>query len=345
MVLTPPFEPMLAQAAEYVPGSGVLASGFAAEQKFDGHRTILFTPAGPSGRMLLQSRRGSLIQDRFPELVAAAAQLPDGLVLDGELVVWDTAAGRLSFEALQRRAAARGRTATALAAQTPAFFIAFDVLQIDGTELLALLYAERRRRLEVLFAARPLTTPWTLCPMTTDPDKAREWLEDWTDISDVGIEGIVVKNMSRPYRPGVRDPAWTKIRRRNTTEAIIGAITGTLARPQLLVLGRHDATGRLRHVGRTVPLRPVAARTLAEHLTPAGSGHPWTGVRFSSAWGTRDVLDTTLVQPGLVAEISADTAVDRGGVYRHPVRHVRLRLDASVDDVPRFGEGPAAAAR
>ncbi|MEU4358687.1 ATP-dependent DNA ligase [Streptomyces virginiae] len=91
---------MLAQAAEHVPGSGVLASGFAAEQKFDGHRAILFTPASPGGRLLLQTRRGSLVQDRFPDLVATAEQLPDGLVLDGELVVWDTAAGRLSFEAL-----------------------------------------------------------------------------------------------------------------------------------------------------------------------------------------------------------------------------------------------------
>lgn len=69
-------------------------------------------------------------------MVSAAEQLPDGLVLNGELVVWDTAASRLSFEALQRRAAARGRTATALAAKSPAFFIAFDALQIDGIELL-----------------------------------------------------------------------------------------------------------------------------------------------------------------------------------------------------------------
>ncbi|MEU4730414.1 hypothetical protein [Streptomyces sp. NPDC023588] len=115
-------------------------------------------PAAPA------DRRGSLVQDRFPDLVAGAEQLPDGLVLDGELVVWDTAAGRLSFEALQRRAAARGRTATALAATSPAFFIAFDALQIDNIELLARPYAERRRRLEVLFAARALTAPWTCAP-------------------------------------------------------------------------------------------------------------------------------------------------------------------------------------
>ncbi|MEV0991661.1 ATP-dependent DNA ligase [Streptomyces sp. NPDC049949] len=335
MVLTPPFEPMLAQAAEYVPGTGVLASGFAAEQKFDGHRAILFTPASPGGRLLLQTRRGTLIQDRFPDLVAVAGQLPEGLVMDGELVVWDTATGRLSFEALQRRAAARGRTATALAAKTPAFFIAFDALQIDGTELLALPYAERRRRLEVLFAARALTSPWTLCPMTTDPATAQQWWDDWTDIS--GVEGLVVKALNQRYRPGSRSSAWTKIRRRNSTEALIGAITGTLARPQLLILGRQDATGRLRPVGRTVPLRPDASRALAEHLTPAGPGHPWTGAKFSSAWGTRDVLDTTLVQPDLVAEISTDTSIDRGGVYRHPIRYVRLRLDTNVDDVPSFG--------
>ncbi|WP_208301539.1 hypothetical protein [Streptomyces sp. KS 21] len=86
----------------------------------------------------------------------------------------------------------------------------------------------------------------------------------------------------------------TKIRRRDTIEAVIGAITGTLSRPQLLVLGRHDQTGRLHAVGRTVPLRPDTARQVAEHLTPAAPGHPWEGVRFSAAWGSRDVLDSTL---------------------------------------------------
>ncbi|MFG2987349.1 hypothetical protein ACGFYQ_40005 [Streptomyces sp. NPDC048258] len=102
MALRPPVEPMLAQAVESVPGPGVLGP-LAFEQQFDGHRVLLFTPAGPGGRVLLQTRRGSMIQDRFPELVAAAEQLPHGLVLDGELLVWDAEAGRLSFEALQRR--------------------------------------------------------------------------------------------------------------------------------------------------------------------------------------------------------------------------------------------------
>ncbi|WP_405533821.1 ATP-dependent DNA ligase (plasmid) [Streptomyces avidinii] len=341
MTLRPPVEPMLAQAAEAVPGPAALRAGVAYEQKLDGHRALVFTPAGPGGIVLVQTRRGALVQDRWPDLVAAAeAQLPYGLVLDGELVVWDTEAERLSFEALQRRAATRARGAQALAARWPAYFVAFDLLQHDGQELLTRPYAERRALLENLFSEHALTAPWTLCPQTTDLARAREWLESWTDVS--GVEGILVKPLNGRYLPGYR--GWTKIRRRDTTEAIVGAITGTLTRPQLLVLGRHDHDGRLRAVGRTVPLRPDAARQLAEHLTAAAPGHPWEGVRFSATWGSRDTLDTTLVHPALVAEVSADRAIDHGGIYRHPLRFQRLRLDVGLEDVPGFGEGPAAAA-
>ncbi|MET7533895.1 ATP-dependent DNA ligase [Streptomyces goshikiensis] len=370
MVLRPPVEPMLAQAAEAVPPPGVLRDP-AYEQKFDGHRTLLFTAPVLGGGVLLQSRRGSLIQDRFPDLVAAAVeQLPAGLVLDGELLVWDPEAGALSFEGLQRRAAARSRSAATLAARLPAYYVAFDVLQADGQELLHLPYRDRRARLQDLFANHALTAPWTLCPMTTDLTTAREWLESWTDVS--GVEGILIKGQSQRYLPikgqsqrylpikgqsqrylpikgqsqrylpGYR--GWTKIRRRDTTEAVIGAVTGTLTRPQLLVLGRHDEAGRVRAVGRAVPLRPEQARQVAEHLAPAGPGHPWTGVKFAAAWGSRDVLDAIPVRPDLVAEVSADRAIDRGGVFRHPLRFSRLRMDVTVEDVPGFGAGPTAAA-
>ncbi|WP_369780044.1 ATP-dependent DNA ligase [Streptomyces sp. R33] len=304
----------------------------------DTGRCCLPRPARAGG-VLVQTRRGSLVQDRFPDLVAAAEQqLPHGLVLDGELVVWDVEAGRLSFEALQRRAATRARGAASLAARWPAYFVAFDVLQLDGQELLTSPYKERRALLEQLFTDHALTAPWTLCPMTTDLAKAREWLQTWTDV--FGVEGIVVKPLTSRYLPAYR--GWTKIRRRDTTEAVIGAITGTLARPQLLNLGRHDQTGRLRAVGRIAPLRPDAARQVGEHLAAAGPGHPWTGVRFAASWGSREALDAVLVHPELVAEISADRAIDHGGVFRHPVRFQRLRLDASTDDVPRLGAGLAA---
>ncbi|MFH9799555.1 ATP-dependent DNA ligase [Streptomyces virginiae] len=338
MVLRPPVEPMLAQAVESVPGPGVLGE-LAFEQKFDGYRALLFTPTGAGDGLLLQTRRGSLIQDHFPDLGAAAESLPDGLVLDGELVVWNPKVGELSFEGLQRRTAAGGRSARRLAGSLPAFFIAFDVLQQDGSELINYPYRQRRLRLEALFAEHHLSAPWTLCPMTTDLLKAQQWLESWTEIS--GVEGIVVKAMNQPYRPGRR--GWYKLRKRNTAEAIIGGITGTLIRPQLLLLGRRDVCGDLRSIGRTAPLRAELARLVGGNLIAADAGHPWEGWRFASAWGSRDVLDVTLVRPELVAEISADTAVDQGGVFRHPARFKRLRLDVTVEEVPLFGGGPSTA--
>ncbi|WP_245240154.1 ATP-dependent DNA ligase [Streptomyces erythrochromogenes] len=254
--------------------------------------------------------------------------------------MWDPEAGALSFEGLQRRAAARSRSAAALAVRLPAYYVAFDILQVDCHELLHIPYCDRRTLLQDLVADHALTAPWTLCPMTTDLTTAREWLQSWTDVS--GVEGIVVKGQDQRYLPGSR--GWTKIRRRDTTEAVVGAVTGSPARPQLLVLGRHDQAGRLRAVGRTVPLRPDQALHVAEHLAPAERGHPWTGVKFAASWGSRDVLDAILVRPDLVAEVSADRAVDRRGVFRHPLRFKRLRLDVTVEDVPGFGAGPAAAA-
>lgn len=123
--------------------------------------------------MLVQTRRGALVQGRWPDLVAATeAQLPHGLVLDGELVVRDTEAGRLSFEALQRRAATRARGAAGLVARWPAYLVALDILQLDGQELSARPYAERRAPLEGLFSEHALTAPRTLCPMTVPRRRA-----------------------------------------------------------------------------------------------------------------------------------------------------------------------------
>ncbi len=323
---------MLAQARDTVPAPGALPGELRFQPKFDGYRAIVFTPWPAPAPLLVQSRRGSLLQSRFPDLVASAAHLPSGLVLDGELVVW--AEEKMSFEALQRRAVSGGRTAARLAAEAPAHFIAFDVLQIDGQELLHVTYGERRARLERLFADHRLSAPWTLCPETTDLATAQEWLTSWTQVP--GVEGLVIRGSGQRYLPGAR--ALYKMRRRDTTEAVVGAITGTVRRPQTLVLGRLDAAGALRAIGRSTPLRPDAARGLAERLRPAGPGHPWEGVRFTTSWGSRTPLDVVLVEPELVAEITVDTALERGA-WRHPVRFARLRLDVAVPDVPPFGAG------
>lgn len=109
-----------------------------------------------------------------------------------------------SSSGISRRAGCRSRrcSAAALAARTPAYFVAFDLLQMDGRELLRRPYRDRRTQLEKLFTDHALTAPWTLCPMTTDLDTARAWLETWTDVS--GVEGIVVKPLTSRYRVGCR---------------------------------------------------------------------------------------------------------------------------------------------
>ena len=211
----------------------------------------------------------------------------------------------------------------------PAHLIAFDVLQADDQELLDAPFAHRREVLEALFADHQLGSPWTLCPLTTDPTIADEWLREWTDVP--GVEGVVAKSLTALYRPGVR--GWTKVRRRNTPEALIGAVTGSLQRPQVLLLGRYDTTGHLRLVGKTTPLKPGLAREFADYLTAAGPGHPWAGVRFTASWNSRTPLEPVLVNPVLVAEISADVSQDHGA-WRHPLRYERLRLDADEADVP-----------
>lgn len=331
-MLCPPIEPMLALARDSPPPAGALPGELIYQPKWDGYRALLFTACPAYGPMRLQTRRGNLIQSRFPDLANAAADLPECCVLDGELVVW--AGGAISFEALQRRAAAGGRAAVRFAQTMPAHFIMFDVLQADGQQLLQQPYSDRRARLEALFAERSLTAPWTLCPETADLAVALKWLGDWTDVP--GVEGLVVRGSRQRYLPGAR--AMIKVRRRNTTEAIIGGVTGSLGSPQILILGRLDQAGALRTVGRSTAIGHAAARQLAGELTPAGSGHPWEGIRFRASWGSRAPLDVVLVEPNMVAEIDTDTAQDRG-VWRHPVRFARLRLDVAVEDVPVFGAG------
>ncbi|MFF9113902.1 ATP-dependent DNA ligase [Streptomyces sp. NPDC014805] len=272
---------------------------------------------------------------RFPELVQAAADLPDGLVLDGELVVW-TGEG-MSFEALQRRAAAGHRSAPILAQELPAHLIAFDVLQADGRELLHAPYADA-------VPAWNSSSPTTICTR-----RGR------------GVPRRTTRRRGRNgSRPGPASPVWkgsSSGAPSSTTCAAPAPCTKFAATPPKPSSapspeacstpdthpGPLDDTGHLRLVGRSTPLRKDAARQLAERLTPAAPGHPWEGVRFTSSWGSTRTLDVPLVEPGLVAEIAVDTARERGA-WRRPVRYARLRLDVTVADVPAFGQGALPAA-
>lgn len=283
------------------------------------------------GRVMLRSRQGTDMTAAFPEIAdAALAQLPGDTGLDGELVVWE--GERLAFERLQQRLARRRGAGALEAARTwPAHLVVFDVLHLDGTGISPWSYARRRTVLETLFAHTPLTAPFTLCPSTTDPDTARDWLT-WTS---AGLEGLCFKRLAEPYRPGTR--AWGKYKVRTTTEAIVGAVTGSAAALRTLLLGRYDESGRLRYIGRTVPLDRTAATSLGTALAPTRGRHPRTGRTFAAGWGSRDVLDVALIDPQLVVEVAVDVARDGAGRWRHPVRLHRLRPDLPARAVPPFG--------
>ncbi|MFH8498897.1 ATP dependent DNA ligase [Streptomyces coeruleorubidus] len=127
---------------------------------------------------------------------------------------------------------------------------------------------------------------------------------------------------------------------RETTEAIVGAITCSLAAPRTLLLGRYDDHGRLQYTGRTTTLAQAAGNTVAGLLASARRGHPWTGWSFSAGWGSREALNVTLVEPELVVEVGVDVARDASGPVRHPARLHRARPDLSPTDVPRLTSPP-----
>ncbi|GAB2768512.1 hypothetical protein [Streptomyces bullii] len=127
---------------------------------------------------------------------------------------------------------------------------------------------------------------------------------------------------------------------REPTYAIVGAVTGTLAAPTSLLLGRFDDSGRLQYAGRTTTLAQTASSTVAGLLAPAQGGHPWTGWSFSAGWGSRETLDVTLVEPELVVEVGVDVARDASSRWHHPARLHRARPDLSPADVPRLATPP-----
>ncbi|MEU0189226.1 hypothetical protein ABZ250_05060 [Streptomyces afghaniensis] len=115
-----------------------------------------------------------------------------------------------------------------------------------------------------------------------------------------------------------------EIQVRETSEAIVGEITGPLTVPRTLLLGRYDTQGRLQYVGRTTTLAQAAGAAVAGLLAPVRRGHPWTGWSFSAGWGSQEKLNVTLVEPELVVEVGVDVARDASG-WRHPARWHRAR--------------------
>jgi ATP-dependent DNA ligase len=198
---------MLAKLADALPPGG----DWLFEPKWDGFRALVFRSGT---EVFLQSRDLRPLDRYFPDLhEALLARLPAGCVLDGEIVI--AAPHGLDFDALQMRLHPAASRVAKLAKETPASFVAFDVLEVDGKEVGGLPQSERRSLLEKLLAkAAP---PLYLTPVTRDAALARDWLARF---EGAGLDGVIAKPAGQPYAPGKR--TMVKVKHARTAECVVG---------------------------------------------------------------------------------------------------------------------------
>ena len=264
--VAPPIEPMLARVAEEIPAG----SDYLYEPKWDGFRALVFR--GPE--VFIQSRDLRPFDRYFPDLHAVfEAQLPEGCVLDGEIVV--ATPGGLDFDALQLRLHPAASRVEKLAREQPASFVAFDLLAAGGRDLRASPQSERRRELERLLAR--VKPPIHLTPVTRDRALALEWLDHF---EGAGLDGVIAKRGDLPYQPGKR--AMVKVKHARTAECVVAGFRWHKAGEGIvgsLLLGLYDDAGVLHHVGVTSAFTMETRRALARELEPlrrnAMAGHPW----------------------------------------------------------------------
>lgn len=266
--IDPPVAPMLAKLAEELPiGPGVMY-----EPKWDGFRAIVFRGGG---EVFIQSRDLRPLDRYFPELHdILLTTLPDGCVVDGEIVI-ATPSG-LDFDALQLRLHPAASRVAKLAKEMPSAFVAFDLLAANGEDLCEVPQSERRAGLEQLMAG--VKAPIYLTPMTRDPAQATEWLAQF---EGAGLDGVIAKPGDGTYQPGKR--AMIKIKHSRTADCVVAGFrwhkAGKDERVGSLLLGLYDDRGRLHHVGVTSSFTMARRKELADELAPlrdrALDQHPW----------------------------------------------------------------------
>ena len=297
--LQPPLEPQLARPKPDLPEG----DEWAYEPKYDGFRAIVFVDGDST---MIQSRGGKPLGRYFPEL----RFLPGRYVVDGEIVIDDVDGGQ-DFDALTQRIHPAQSRVNMLAEQTPARYVAFDLLALEDAVWLERPFRERRARLEELVKGRRALTP-----MTLDSDEARPWLGSG--------EGVVAKDVRAPYRPGQR-AGMVKIKRVRTIDAVVagyrpGKEPGTVGS---LILGLYDQAGKLHVVGHSSGLRAAEKRALVDTLAEYETGHRGHG--DPSRWKNEKELEWIELRPELVVEVRFDHS--SGGRIRHGTRILRWRQD------------------
>jgi ATP-dependent DNA ligase len=326
----PPVAPMLAKAVPVIP------PGASYEPKWDGFRSIVFRDGD---EVEIGSRNERPMTRYFPELVEAFhAELPERIVVDGEIVI--ATVDGLDFEALQQRIHPAQSRVTLLSQQTPASFVAFDLLALGDEDHTGTPFAQRRALLEsALGGARP---PVHVTPATTDFAQATRW---FTEFEGAGLDGVVAKPLTGTYQPDKR--VMFKIKHERTADCVVAGYRVHKSGPDAigsLLLGLYTDDGDLASVG-VIGAFPMGRRRelfaevqplvadLADHpwgdwaeLTepaPGAARTPRSGE--TSRWNAGKDLSFVPLRPERVVEVRYDHM--EGARFRHTAQFVRWRPD------------------
>ena len=326
----PPVAPMLAKPVDAIPDGD-----YVFEPKWDGFRSIVFRDGD---EVEIGSRNERPMTRYFPELVTAIlANLPERCVIDGEVVVPNFTTGRLDFEALQLRIHPAASRVKLLAEQTPAHFIAFDLLALGDTDYMTSPFAARRAALEEALAGA--RSPVHLTPATSDKALAIQW---FSRFEGAGLDGLVAKSPDVLYEPDRR--VMFKIKHERTADCVVAGYrphkSGDDAIGSLL-LGLYRDDGQLASVGVVGAFPMEQRRELRVELDPLVTtfdGHPWNWAREEagtrtprssqySRWNVGKDLSFVPLRPERVLEVRYDHM--EGPRFRHTAQFVRWRPDRS----------------
>jgi ATP-dependent DNA ligase len=327
-MLQGPIAPMLAKLTTSLPEG----AGWIFEPKWDGFRAIVFRDGE---HLLLQSRDLKPLNRYFPELEdPLRRQLPRRCVVDGEIVI--AGPGGLDFDALLLRIHPAASRIKLLASQTPASYVAFDLLALGDEDLREAPQEERRRRLEeALASVRP---PLYLTPATRDRAVAQDW---FSRFEGAGFDGVVAKRLDQTYQPDKR--TMLKIKHQRTADCVVAGFRWHKNGPGTMIgsllLGLYDREGTLHHVGVTSSFTAAKRKELVKELAPlrdgAAAGHPWrewaqwSGEQrmpgASSRWNRGKDLSWEPLRIERVCEVAYDHL--QGDRFRHATTFLRWRPD------------------
>jgi len=329
--LTPPIEPMLARLQPEIPRG----EGWRYEPKWDGFRAIVFRD---EQRITIGSRGGKTLERYFPELLPAFRDaFPPRCVVDGEIVVaWE---GVLDFEVLQQRIHPAESRVRRLAGETPASYVAFDLLAEGARDLRQGRLSGRWDRLTGIL--EPRTTARTmrailarrthvvLTPQTTDAEEATRWFDE---LEPSGLDGVVAKREELTYQPGKR--VMVKVKHQRTLECVVGGYRVHKSGRGVgsLLLGLYDSAGVLHHVGACGAFSVKDRLAIQERLKPLEGGGGFgegTVLGGPSRWRSWE-REWIPLEPVLVCEVAYDHF--QGMRLRHLAQFLRWRSDREPRD-------------